>query len=70
MDIKIEQSWKNALAGEFEKPYFAALVRFLHQERAEGHRISPPGSMIFKAFELTPAARRHTETDDAEEAYI
>ena len=54
MDIKIEQSWKNALAGEFEKPYFAALVRFLHQERAEGHRIYPPGSMIFKAFELTP----------------
>ena len=54
MDIKIEQSWKNALAGEFEKPYFAALVRFLHKERAEGHRIYPPGSMIFKAFELTP----------------
>ena len=54
MDIKIEQSWKNALAGEFEKPYFAALVRFLHQERSEGHRIYPPGSMIFKAFELTP----------------
>ncbi len=54
MDVKIEQSWKNALAGEFEKPYFASLVRFLHQERAEGHRVYPPGSMIFKAFELTP----------------
>ncbi|MGN1220075.1 MAG: uracil-DNA glycosylase [Candidatus Cryptobacteroides sp.] len=54
MDVKIEQSWKNALAGEFEKPYFASLVRFLHQERADGHRVYPPGSMIFKAFELTP----------------
>ena len=54
MDVKIEQRWKNALAGEFEKPYFASLVRFLHQERAEGHRVYPPGSMIFKAFELTP----------------
>lgn len=54
MDVKIEQSWKDALAGEFEKPYFASLVRFLHNEKEEGRRIYPPGSQIFKAFELTP----------------
>lgn len=54
MDVKIEQSWKNALAGEFEKPYFASLVRFLHHEKAVGKRIFPPGGQIFKAFELTP----------------
>ena len=54
MDVKIEQSWKNALAGEFEKSYFTSLVRFLHQEKAEGKRIYPPGSQIFRAFELTP----------------
>ena len=54
MDVKIEQSWKDALAGEFEKPYFASLVRFLHKEKEEGRRIYPPGSKIFKAFELTP----------------
>ena len=54
MDVKIEQSWKNALAGEFEKPYFASLVRFLHHEKAAGKKIFPPGSQIFKAFELTP----------------
>ena len=54
MDVKIEQSWKDALAGEFEKPYFASLVRFLHKEKEEGRRIYPPGSQIFKAFELTP----------------
>lgn len=54
MDVKIEQSWKNALRGEFEKPYFASLVHFLHQEKAEGKTIYPPGSQIFKAFELTP----------------
>ncbi len=54
MEVKIEQSWKNALAGEFEKPYFASLVRFLHEEKAAGQRIYPPGSRIFKAFELTP----------------
>ena len=54
MEVKIEQSWKEALAGEFEKPYFASLVRFLHKEKAAGQRIYPPGSQIFKAFELTP----------------
>lgn len=54
MEVKIEQSWKNALHDEFEKPYFAELVRFLHREKEEGKRIFPPGKLIFKAFELTP----------------
>ena len=54
MDVRIENSWKNALAGEFEKPYFASLVRFLHQEKAAGKVIYPPGGEIFRAFELTP----------------
>ena len=54
MEVKIENTWKNALASEFEKPYFASLVRFLHHEKAAGKRIFPPGSQIFKAFELTP----------------
>ncbi len=54
MNVNIEQTWKNALAGEFEKPYFASLVRFLHEEKAAGKRIFPPGSQIFRAFELTP----------------
>lgn len=50
----MEQSWKEALQSEFEKPYFAALVRTLHAEKAAGERIYPPGRDIFKAFELTP----------------
>ena len=54
MDVKIEPTWKAALAGEFEKPYFASLVRFLHQEKADGKEIYPPGSLIFRAFDLTP----------------
>ena len=54
MDVKIESSWKDALAPEFEKPYFASLVRFLHAEKAAGKVIYPPGSLIFRAFELTP----------------
>jgi len=54
MDVRIEQSWKDALAGEFEKDYFAQLVRFLHSEKAAGKTIYPPGKLIFRAFELTP----------------
>ena len=54
MDVKIEQSWKEALAPEFGKPYFEQLVHFLHAEKDAGKRIYPPGSQIFHAFELTP----------------
>ena len=54
MDVRIEDSWKNALAGEFGKPYFESLVRFLHKEKADGQVIYPPGSQIFRAFDLTP----------------
>ncbi len=28
MDVKIEQSWKEHLNQEFEKPYFSKLIRF------------------------------------------
>lgn len=54
MNVRIEQSWKEALQGEFEKPYFEALVSALHEERRAGTVIYPPGSLIFRAFELTP----------------
>ena len=54
MEVRIEESWKQALQGEFEKPYFTALARYLHQEKALGKKIYPPGGEIFKAFELTP----------------
>lgn len=54
MNVNIEQSWKQALGGEFEKPYFEHMVRFLHGQKAEGKIIYPKGSDIFKAFELCP----------------
>lgn len=57
MDVRIEESWKSALAGEFGKPYFASLVRFLRDEKAAGVKIFPPGSQIFRAFELTPVSQ-------------
>jgi len=54
MDVRMEPSWKAALAPEFDKPYFAELVRTLHAEKAAGQTIYPPGGAIFRAFELTP----------------
>ena len=54
MDVRIESSWKEALAGEFSKPYFESLVHFLRAEKAAGATIYPPGGQIFRAFELTP----------------
>lgn len=54
MDVKIEQSWKEALAEEFGKPYFESLVKYLREEKASGRKIFPPGSQIFRAFDLTP----------------
>lgn len=54
MNVQIEESWKQVLQSEFEKPYFAELVRFLHEEKSQGKTIYPPGKEIFKAFELTP----------------
>lgn len=54
MDVKIEQSWKEALGEEFGKPYFSSLVAYLHEEKASGQVIYPPGNRIFRAFELTP----------------
>ena len=54
MEVRIEESWKNALAEEFGKPYFESLVRFLHSEKTAGQKIYPPGSQIFRAFDLTP----------------
>ena len=49
MNIQIEESWKEVLQAEFEKPYFHNLVNFVKSEYA-AHKIYPPGSRIFSAF--------------------
>ncbi|MEI6410302.1 MAG: uracil-DNA glycosylase [Bacteroidota bacterium] len=56
-NVKIEPSWKAALAAEFEKPYFAEIKAFLVQEKQAGKTIFPPGPLIFNAFEHTPFDR-------------
>lgn len=54
MNVKIEDSWREALQGEFDKPYFAQISAELHSEKAAGKIIYPPGGEIFKAFDLCP----------------
>lgn len=56
MDVKIEQSWKEKLADEFEKPYFKALADFVRHEY-ETCRVYPPGRYIFNAFWHCPFDR-------------
>lgn len=51
---KIEESWLAVLQPEFEKPYFSDLKRFLVEEKNQQHKIYPPGSRIFAAFDYTP----------------
>jgi uracil-DNA glycosylase len=53
--VDIEESWKEALLDEFEKPYFIELTKFLREEK-KNQTIYPPGSMIFSAFNYTPLA--------------
>lgn len=52
--IQLEAGWKSVLSGEFNKPYFLELKKFLQAEKAAGKTIYPPGSLIFNAFNSTP----------------
>jgi uracil-DNA glycosylase len=52
-NIKIEESWKNALSDEFQQPYFAAINQFILQEQQAGHTIFPSEPLIFNAFNAT-----------------
>lgn len=54
MDVAIDQSWKQQLTDEFEKPYFEQIVGFLKEEKKQGKVIYPPGPQIFNAFSTTP----------------
>ncbi|MBR6605701.1 MAG: uracil-DNA glycosylase [Prevotella sp.] len=53
MNVQIEESWRQQLQGEFEKPYFAALTEFVRAEYKQ-YTCYPPGRLIFNAFNLCP----------------
>lgn len=50
MNVKIEDSWKEKLQAEFEKPYFEKLIAFVKDEY-QNQNIYPTGKLIFNAFE-------------------
>jgi uracil-DNA glycosylase len=54
MDVRIEQSWKEVLADEFNKEYFAKLTQFVKEEYNSGTPIYPPAKLIFNAFDHCP----------------
>lgn len=52
----IHESWKEALATEFNQPYMGTLKEFLVEEK-KNYTIFPHGSHIFNAFNSTPFER-------------
>lgn len=54
MDVKIEESWKRELSGEFDKDYFIKLTDFVRAEYLSGKAIYPAARNIFNAFNLCP----------------
>lgn len=54
MNVKIEQSWKDALSDEFDKDYFIKLTEFVRGEYLSGKAIYPAPQNIFNAFNLCP----------------
>ena len=56
MNVKIEESWREHLAHEFEQPYFERLTDFVRQEYRTGV-CYPPAPLVFNAFNLCPFQR-------------
>ena len=53
MFVRIEDSWRTRLQGEFDKDYFARLTDFVREEYRRGP-VYPRGGEIFRAFNLCP----------------
>jgi uracil-DNA glycosylase len=51
--VRIEPNWKEALAPEFEKPYFTGLATFIRSEYLT-KAVYPPARQVFRAFDLCP----------------
>jgi len=49
-----DEGWKEALADEFQKPYFKEIMSFLGAEIKSGKEIFPPQNEIFSALNYTP----------------
>ena len=53
MNVRIDESWRQVLQPEFDKPYFELLTDFVcHAYRTT--QCFPPAGQIFRAFDLCP----------------
>ena len=53
MNVRIDESWREVLQTEFDKPYFELLTDFVrHAYRTT--QCFPPSGQIFRAFDLCP----------------
>jgi uracil-DNA glycosylase len=53
MQVRIDESWREVLQPEFDKPYFELLTDFVrHAYRTK--ECFPPARQIFRAFDLCP----------------
>lgn len=55
MKVRIENSWNEKLAAEWEKPYFERLSQFIRLSYGQG-TVFPPAGKIFAAFDAVPFA--------------
>lgn len=53
-ELLVEESWKQALDTEFEKPYFKALETFVRGEWSGGSLVFPPKDCVFRAYNAVP----------------
>lgn len=53
MNVRIEESWHQALAAQWNMPYFKALTDFVRAQYA-ATTVYPPASKIFAAFDACP----------------
>ena len=54
MNIRLDESWRTALAPEFDKLYFSILTDRIRQAYQHEGPIYPPGGLIFRALDACP----------------
>ena len=53
MNVRIDKSWNEQLASQWEMPYFKSLANFVRQRYAQT-TVYPPAGKIFAAFDACP----------------
>ncbi len=53
MEVRLEKSWKELLAGEFGQPYFKTLTDFVRGQY-QANQVYPPAKFIFNALDSLP----------------